>query len=1394
MSGSGSSEVRTPVFFGENYEFWRIKMATIFKSLGLWNLVEKGITTPDSKKKKEAEGSSDDAVDEEMTVMSMKDAKALGIIQNAVSDQIFPRIANADSAKMAWDLLYGEYHGGDQVRSVKLHNLRREFEYARMRDDESLTGYLTRLNDLINQMKTFGEALSNERLVQKVLISLTKMYDPICLVIENTKCLETVELQEVLAILKSQEQRFDLHSSDATERAFSSLTVNSKGQNRSYAQSSTFKLQRNWNQKGKKWDSKPKFQQKSFSNSAQNSSHSLTMGQEGTKPQCKVCSKFHYGECRHKGKSKCYNCDKFGHWAKECTAGKVIQKANCTNQMEMTGNLFYANSAIAETKVNGEWYIDSGCSNHMTGNVDLLVDMKTNVAGKVQMPTGVLVNVAGMGSLEIETNRGKKYIREVMYLPGLKENLLSVGQMDEHGYYLVFGGHMCTVFDGPSLESQIIRVKMKENRCYPLSLRPEKQLVLKTSLAHCSLTWHRRLGHLNFGGIKQLKDKDMVHGLPYLDEYDRVCEGCQYGKQHRESFPSGQAQRAGAPLELIHVDLCGPMRNESTGGNKYFMLIVDDATRMIWVYFLRYKSDAFSCFKKFKAMTELQTGLKVKCLRSDRGGEFLSSEFNHFCDTEGIQRQLSLAYTPQQNGVVERKNRTVIEMAKSMLHDKEMPYYMWAEAVHTAVYILNRCPTKSLANITPFEAYSGRKPGIAHLKVFGSICYVHTPSELRHKLEAKSIKGVFVGYAKCEKGYRIFDPLSKRLILSRDVVIDEDSSWDWQGSSNKQVTMPNYEWQSIEISRSEFTDDETQVSNNPSPGYLRETLRDTDDAQITPQAQSSEFSSRLCENVRDSQAFDHTPLKWRNLEDVLAQCNLCIIEPEKYEDAAKDESWMKAMKDELSMIEKNATWKLVDRPTNKPIIGVKWVFKTKLNLDGTVQKNKARLVAKGYAQKPGIDYNETFAPVARLDTIRTLIALAAQKSWKLYQLDVKSAFLNGVLEEEVFVEQPDGFVITGKEDKVYKLHKALYGLKQAPRAWYGEIDTYFTQCGFMKSLSEATLYTKTRGDEILIVSIYVDDIVYTGNSNDLLKEFKEDMMIKYEMTDLGLLHHFLGMGIIQTQSSIFIHQRKYAVSLLNKFGLSECKYVSTPLVPSDKLCKDDDSGSANEEQYRRIVGSLLYLTATRPDIMYASSLLARFMHSPTNKHFGTAKRVLRYIKGTLDYGLEYVKGKKAMLIGFCDSDWGGSVDDSKSTSGYAFSFGSGVFSWVSVKQNCVALSTAEAEYISASEATAQAIWLRFVLEDFGELQTEATPMHCDNTTAIAITKNPVFHQKTKHIDRRFHFIKDALQEGIIDLIYCPTEEQLADIFTKPLTKDRFNFLRSKLGVKSALDLKGSVEL
>ncbi|CAL9005790.1 unnamed protein product [Prunus brigantina] len=292
------------------------------------------------------------------------------------------------------------------------------------------------------------------------------------------------------------------------------------------------------------------------------------------------------------------------------------------------------------------------------------------------------------------------------------------------------------------------------------------------------------------------------------------------------------------------------------------------------------------------------------------------------------------------------------------------------------------------------------------------------------------------------------------------------------------------------------------------------------------------------------------------------------------------------------------------------------------------------------------------------------------------------------------------------------------------------------------------------------------------------------MMNKYEMTNLGLLHHFLGMGVIQKEERIFIHQQKYAKILLDKFGMKDCKPVSTPLVPTEKLKREDESELADEETYRKIVGSLLYLTATRPDIMYSASLLARFMHGPSKKHFGVARRVLRYVQGTMDFGIEYVFGKSTVLIGFCNSDWSGSEEDMKSTSGYAFSFGSGAFSWASVKQNNVALSTVEAEYVTTAKATTQAIWLRFVMGDCVEERLEATPIMCDNTSAIAMSKNPVFHQRSKHIGRKFHFIRDAIQ-GVVDLIYCRGQDQVADIFTKALLKERFCILRELLGVKLA---------
>ncbi|RHN42089.1 putative RNA-directed DNA polymerase [Medicago truncatula] len=352
---------------------------------------------------------------------------------------------------------------------------------------------------------------------------------------------------------------------------------------------------------------------------------------------------------------------------------------------------------------------------------------------------------------------------------------------------------------------------------------------------------------------------------------------------------------------------------------------------------------------------------------------------------------------------------------------------------------------------------------------------------------------------------------------------------------------------------------------------------------------------------------------------------------------------------EMKSIEKNRTWQLVDLPKGKDAIGLKWVYKTKYNEDGSVQKYKARLVVKGYSQQPGVDFNETFAPVVRMETIRTVLALAAQLELQVFQLDVKSTFLNGELEEEVYVKQPQGFEVEGKEGKVYKLHKALYGLKQAPRAWNSKIDAYFLQNGFVKSPSEPSLYVKRSGANFLMVCLYVDDLIYAGTNHDMVQSFKEAMMKEYEMTDLGLMKYFLGIQVKQTKCEIFITQEKYIHDLLKKFRLESCKPVSTPMALNEKLQLNDGSEKADPKAYRSLVGSLIYLTNTRPDIVHSVSLVSRFMNEPSKLHFAAAKRILRYLQGTKKLGIKYVKEENNELVGYTDSDWAGSFDDRKST-------------------------------------------------------------------------------------------------------------------------------------------------
>lgn len=680
-----------------------------------------------------------------------------------------------------------------------------------------------------------------------------------------------------------------------------------------------------------------------------------------------------------------------------------------------------------------------------------------------------------------------------------------------------------------------------------------------------------------------------------------------------------------------------------------------------------------------------------------------------------------------------------------MLQGKGLPKIFWAEAIACAVYLLNRCPTKSVLHMTPEEAWTGFKPDVAALRVFGCIAYAHVPNAKRKKFDGKGEKCIFVGYSDRTKGYKLFNPSAGAVIVSRDVEFSEDKAWDWAVADNAR----------LEVNVPIDSDSNIPPFTSTHGSLLQP---DTSTTHVVASRRSSRtrvIPARLHDYVlaSDNDASD---------EEIVNFALFADCDPLNFSDAVQDGGWVQAMDDEIQSIEKNDTWELTSLPEGKKSIGVKWVYKTKYKPDGQVDRLKARLVVKGYKQKPGIDYFEVFAPVARMDTVRMIVALAAQNQWKIHQMDVKSAFLNGLLDEEVYVDQPVGYVQPGCEDKVLKLKKALYGLKQAPRAWYTRIDSYFQETGFIQCPNEPTLYVKANSHgDFLLVCLYVDDLIFTGNNSNMFEEFKEAMSSKFEMTDLGLMHYFLGLEVMQVSDGIFISQAKYAMDILKRFHLDTCNPIKTPVEIRLRFDKCDNGESVNPTYYRRLVGTLRYLTSTRPDIVYGVGIISRFMEKPSQVHLQAAKRILRYVKGTSSHGIYYGSDSHCTLVGYTDSDWAGDVKERKSTSGFVFHMGSGVVSWSSKKQQVVALSTAEAEYIAAASCACQAVWLRRILAELHHEQIAPTTIFCDNKSAIALTKNPVFHGRSKHIDIKYHYIRELVKRSEINLEFCKSEDQVA---------------------------------
>ncbi|GJZ35810.1 zinc finger, CCHC-type containing protein, partial [Tanacetum coccineum] len=554
--------------------------------------------------------------------------------------------------------------------------------------------------------------------------------------------------------------------------------------------------------------------------------------------------------------------------------------------------------------------------------------------------------------------------------------------------------------------------------------------------------------------------------------------------------------------------------------------------------------------------------------------------------------------------------------------------------------------------------------------------------------------------------------------------------------------------------------------------------------------EEEEATTSLTKNSRNR--FDHVPVRgfkdlakiYQNTQEVENETLLFTEEePHNYKEASTDKKWIEAMEIELDSINKNNTWTLTTLPPNQKAIGLKWVFKTKRDAKGNIIKYKARLVAKGYVQEQGIDFDEVFAPVARIETVRLILALAAYHGWQVHHLDVKSAFLHGELKEEVYVTQPEGFVQQGNSGKVYKLTKALYGLRQAPRAWNVKLDQTLKLLNFKKCNLEQAVYTKRSKTSTLIVGVYVDDLIITGTPRKEIDAFKSQMQEKFEMSDLGLLAYYLGIEVTQTGGEITIKQTGYINKILKDTSMTDSNDTKIPMDPGTKLVKAEDGNSVDATYYRSLIGSLRYLLHTRPDLSYAVGLLSRFMQDPKEIHLKAVKQVIRYIKGTKEHGIIYKKEGGCKITGYSDSSYGINTDQGKGTTGIVFYFGESPITWCTQKQPTVALSSCESEFMAATAAACQALWLKRLLSELTGWEEERITLKVDNVSAIALVRNPVFHGRSKHIDIRYHFIRECVENGHINVEHVSGELQRADILTKALPRLKFVTMRQMLGVQ-----------
>ncbi|KAB1227925.1 Retrovirus-related Pol polyprotein from transposon TNT 1-94 [Morella rubra] len=1105
----------------------------------------------------------------------------------------------------------------------------------------------------------------------------------------------------------------------------------------------------------------------------------------------------------------CQVCFKSGHTALQC-----YNRFNHAFQAPPPAS-FTANYSSIPAGPDSYWYPDSAASNHMTHDYTNLSHNPTEYTGEeqVRVGDGSALPIHHTGGSSLSTPSRSLRLSNLLHVPLLTKNLISVRQFcaDNSVFFEFHADSFCVkdlrtkelLLRGPTKHG--LYVFPSTSTEIGSTSSPQAYVGERTSVPH----WHHRLGHPSLQVVRKILHRFQLP-VDVHPATSGLCSACCQAKSHTLPF-SRSTSPVTRPLQLLFMDVWGPAPMLSRDGFRFYFSIVDVFSRYTWLFPIRFKSDVYSQFIKFQHSVERFFDLRIASVQTDWGGEFRS--LHTYLVSQGITHRLSCPHTHQQQGTVERKHRHIVETGLALLTSAALPQFYWADAFQTAVYLINRLPSPVTRRVSPYFLLFHKHPDYTILRIFGTTCYPHLRPYTSHKLDPRSLPCLFLGYSPSHRGYICLHLPTSRVYISRNVVFDEShfpyrqssavSSAPTHTSPSTHTALPlalslSPPHVSSSVSSPSSTEppvlDSSSSPSVTSSGSSAPHRSFPHDISSTPSPSSAPIVTRSHHNIQCPKVRTDGTIPWPPPRAHVTTTAV-PFEPTSVSEALKFSEWRAAMNEEFQALMTTRTWTLVPPSPSQNVLGCKWVFRTKFHSDGSLERRKARLVAKGFHQQVGLDYVETFSPVIKPSTVRLVLSIAVQSGWSLRQLDVQNAFLHGDLQEIVHMAQPTGFIHPDYPHFVCKLNRSLYGLKQAPRAWFSKLSSKLLELGFSASRSDSSLFTFIRPHLQLYFLVYVDDIVITGSDASAIDHLIASLQADFPLKDLGQLHYFLGVEVHHLSNGLLLTQQKYIADLLRRTNMSTAKLVHTPMATTAPLSARDGTAFEDPTLYRSVVGSLQYLSFTRPDLSYAVNRVCQYMHAPRTPHWQAVKRILRYLRFSAHFGLFYSRSSSRVLSAYSDADWAGCPDDRRSTGGSCVFFGSHLITWSSRKQPTIARSSTEAEYKAVANATCELLWVQALLRDLGVSISSPPVLWCDNLGATYLTSNPVMHSRTKHVEVDYHFVRDRVASKSLRVSFLSSKDQLADLFTKPLSVHRFSMLRTSLAVHPLqLGSRGAVRI